>query len=63
MPPQPEHQQMEKEITLDAEITITARVPAKVTLQRQTDHPFSLPAQTIELQLNPQATIILKYYN
>ena len=61
--PQPEHQQTEEKITLDAEITITARVPVKVTLQRQTNRPFSLPAQTIDLQLNPQATTMLKYYN
>ena len=60
--PQPEHHQIVEEITLDAEIAITARVPVKVTILRQTNRPFSIPVQKIELQLmvHPQE---LKFYN
>ena len=65
LPPQPAFttsQQIEV-LTIDAEIEINVRVPLKVTLLRQTDHPFSLPVQKIDLHLNPQATTKLKYYN
>ena len=53
---------MVEEITLDAEIAVTARVPVKVTILRQTNRPFSIPVQKVELQLkaNPQQ---LKFYN
>ena len=62
MLPQPVHHQMVEEITLDAEIAVTARVPVKVTILRQTNRPFSIPVQKVELQLkaNPQE---LKFYN
>ena len=65
MPPEPEFttSQQREVLTLDAEIEINVRVPVKVTLSWQTDHPFSLPVQKIDLHLNPQATTKLKYYN
>ena len=65
LPPQsefPTFQEIEG-ITLDAEIEINVRVPVKVTVLRQTNRPFSLPVQKIDLLLNPQATTKLKYYN
>ena len=58
--PQPAHHQMEAG-TLHAEITIVARVPVKVTISQETNQPFSIPVQKVDLQLkvNPQE---LKYY-
>ena len=50
-------------ITLDAEIEIDVIVPVKVIVLWQTNRPFSLPVQKIDLLLNPQATTKLKYYN
>ena len=68
LPPQPAYHRMLEEhqlvegITLNAEIVIVARTPVKVTVLRQTNRPFSIPVQKIDLQLNPQATTMLKYF-
>ena len=56
LPPQPAHHQMIEEhqlvdwVTLDTEIAIVAKVPIKVSVLWQTNRPFSIQAQTIDLQ-------------